>query len=258
MQYKDQLNNLIELPQKPKRIVCLVPSITELLAYFNLKDEVVGITKFCIEPNHWFLTKTKIGGTKTVDIAVIKLLNPDLIIANKEENDKEQVEQLQTQFKVWVSNVFNLEDALDMNEKLGEIFQKNIEAEQLNKKINNAFKLLKEKKQPTTKAAYFIWDKPLMVAANNTFINNMMQYAGFENVFASLKRYPKINEEDLKAAKPEVLLLSSEPFPFKEKHIEKYQSILPNTKILLVDGTLFSWYGNRLANAPGYFLKLRE
>jgi len=256
MKFTDQLNNTIELSQAPKRMVCLVPSITELLAYFKLESEVVGITKFCFEPNSWFKSKVKIGGTKTIDIAAIKALKPDLIIANKEENNKAQIEQLQKEFTVWISDIFTLEDAIDMIEKLGSICDKTVEATHLNKNITAVFERLKAKKPSLLKAAYFIWDKPLMVAANNTFINNMMQFAGFKNVFKNLNRYPTINEEQLKTANPNVLLLSSEPFPFKAKHIKKYQRILPKAKIILVDGTMFSWYGSRLAKAPRYFLEL--
>lgn len=258
MKFTDQLNNIIELKQKPKRIICLVPSITELLAYLKLDNEVVGITKFCIEPNNWFKSKKRIGGTKTVDIESVKQLKPDLIIANKEENDKTQVEQLQTEFNVWISNVFTLEDALDMIKKLGAICEKEMEAKTLNQKIVLSFNKLRTKSFSKIKAAYCIWDKPLMVAAKKTFINNMMQFAGFENVFDELVRYPSINVKQLLSAKPKVLLLSSEPFPFKEKHIVKYQQILPDAKIILVDGTMFSWYGSRLEKVTGYFLSLRK
>jgi len=258
MSFFDQLNNCIELKQTPKRIVCLVPSITELLAYFKLDNEVVGITKFCFEPKHWHKNKARVGGTKTINIEAIKQLKPDLIIANKEENDKIQIEQLQNNYNVFVSNIFTLKDALNMISILGSICQKQIEATHLNKKINAAFLQFKAKELPILKAAYFIWDKPPMVAANNTFINNLLKYAGFANVFNDLERYPSIDENQLKAANPDVLLLSSEPFPFKEAHIEKYQNILPNAKILLVDGTMFSWYGNRLVNAPAYYLSLRN
>lgn len=258
MKFTDQLNNTLNLQYSPQSIISLVPSITELLAYFNLEDEVIGITKFCFEPTHWFKNKTRIGGTKTVNIKAIKQLKPDLIIANKEENDKAQIEQLQKEFNVFISNIFTLKDALEMITKLGEIFDKKAKATHLNQKIIAEFEQLKNQKPPKIKAAYFIWDKPLMVAASNTFINNMMQLAGFENVFDDLKRYPIITEEQLRTTTPDVLLLSSEPFPFKAKHIAKYQHILPKTKIQLVDGTMFSWYGSRLVGAPGYFAGLRE
>jgi len=257
MKFTDQLNNTIELSDSPKRIISLVPSITELLAYFNLDEEVIGITKFCFEPNNWFKNKIRVGGTKTVNIETVKQLKPDLIIANKEENDKTQIEELQNEFNVFISDIFTLQNALKMITMLGKIFNKAVEATQINRSINVAFTQLQNKKLLPLKAVYFIWDKPLMVAANNTYINNMLQHAGFINVFDSLERYPSITEEQLRSANPEVLLLSSEPFPFKEKHLEKYQHILPTTKILLVDGTMFSWYGSRLLEAPKYFKELR-
>jgi len=110
----------------------------------------------------------------------------------------------------------------------------------------------------TISAAYMIWDKPMMVAGGDTYINAMMQLAGFTNVFAHQNRYPTVSEEDLLAKNPELLLLSSEPFPFKQKHLKKYKNILPETKIVLVDGTMFSWYGSRLIQAFPYFSILKN
>lgn len=257
MIFTDQLSNKLELSQAPKRIVCLVPSITELLAHFKLENEVIGITKFCFEPNSWFKSKDRIGGTKTVNITAVEQLKPDLIIANKEENDKAQIEELQKSFPVFVSNIFTLKDALEMISKLGEICDRTAASKQLNQNIILAFEQLQNENFTTLKVAYFIWDKPLMIAANKTFINNMLQLGAYKNVFNNLERYPVIDEEQLKAAEPNVVLLSSEPFPFKEKHLAKYQHLLPKAKIILVDGTMFSWYGSRLVNSPKYFRELR-
>ena len=119
--FTDQLNRTILLKEKPSRIVSLVPSQTELLHALELREEVVGITKFCVHPTDWFRTKTRVGGTKTVNFDSVRSLRPDLIIANKEENVKEQVEALAAEFPVWVSDVNNLADALDMLQKLGQV-----------------------------------------------------------------------------------------------------------------------------------------
>ena len=107
-------------------------------------------------------------------------------------------------------------------------------------------------------AAYFIWNDPMMSVGNDTFINDMMKRFGLINVFADLIRYPEITVQDLQKANPELILLSSEPFPFMEKHISQYQKINPQSKIILVDGELFSWYGSRLIKAPAYFMSLRS
>jgi ABC-type Fe3+-hydroxamate transport system substrate-binding protein len=259
--FTDQLNRKIELPFPPKRIISLVPSQTELLYDLGLRDEVIGITKFCIHPDEWFHKKTRIGGTKKIDFEKIKLLNPDLIIGNKEENEKGQVESLMEDFTVWMSDIYTLKDALKMIVTIGELIGKNNEAVNIKLKIESHFNTLNFKLltlNSKLKVAYFIWQKPYMAAGNNTFINDMLNRCGLINVFASphLNRYPEVSEEQIAEAKPEIIFLSSEPFPFKEKHIQKFQSLCPESKIVIVDGELFSWYGSRLLQAPSYFEKL--
>lgn len=238
-----------------------MPSQTELLYDLGLRDEVVGITKFCIHPNEWFRSKTRVGGTKKVDLKKIKQLNPDLIIGNKEENDKEQIEELMKDYPVWMSDIYTLKDALNMIIQIGELVGKQKEATLLKLKIESQFLSISElaSSTPLIKTAYFIWRKPYMVAGNNTFINDMLSCCGFINVFATndFARYPEINSEQIAKANPEIILLSSEPYPFKEKHIQEFQILCPNAKIMIVDGELFSWYGSRLLHTPSYFEKLR-
>ena len=125
----DQLGRRLELKQKPSRIISLVPSQTELLFDLGLDEEVVGITKFCVHPEQWFRTKTRVGGTKQADLQKIRELQPDLIIANKEENEPAQIEELERDFPVWVSDVCNLRDALQMIKQLGMITGKNKSSE---------------------------------------------------------------------------------------------------------------------------------
>ena len=258
--YTDQLNRKIELPFPPKRIISLVPSQTELLYDLGLRDEVVGITKFCIHPDEWFRSKTRVGGTKKYDLEKIKQLEPDLIIGNKEENEKEQIEQLMKDHTVWMSDIYTLKDALNMIVQVGNLVSKPQEAVNLKLQIESQFQNFSNLKSQISNlnVAYFIWQKPFMVAGNNTFINDMLTKCGFNNVFASSSsmRYPEVNEQQIAEANPEVILLSSEPYPFKEKHIQEFQSICPKAKIIIVDGELFSWYGSRLLHAPAYFEKL--
>lgn len=287
MIFTDQLNRKIELPFPPKRIISLVPSQTELLYDIGLRDEVVGITKFCIHPDEWFHTKIRIGGTKKIDFEKIKQLKPDLIIGNKEENEKGQIEQLMKDHKVWMSNIYTLKDALNMIVQVGTLVGKPKESVNLKLQIEGSFKAIQaspdlpegEENQHTSQTygltgyssspwgrlggasvAYFIWRKPFMVAGSNTFINDMLSRCGFNNVFATSNsmRYPEVSIDQIAEIKPDVILLSSEPYPFKEKHIEEFQSICPEAKIIIVDGELFSWYGSRLLQAPAYFEKIRE
>lgn len=253
----DQLGRKHRFENRPKRIVSLVPSQTELLHYLGLEDVVVGITKFCVHPNDWFRNKARIGGTKNVNIDAVRALQPDIIIANKEENVKEQIEALEAIVPVWVSDVNNLDDALAMIEAIGLLTATNEKAQKLIEEINNCFYQLQTPK-PKPKTAYLIWRKPYMTVGGDTYISNMLEYAGFENVFANEKRYPAITIEQLTETKCDFLFLSSEPYPFKQAHIVELQAALPNTTILFVDGEMFSWYGSRLLQAASYFKTLQE
>lgn len=246
----------IAVPAKINRIVCLVPSITELLCDLGLENKIVGITKFCVHPESCYRSKIRIGGTKDFDIEAIKLLGPDIIIANKEENQKSLLIKLKKYFPVWISDIETTEQALEMIEMLGIVFKRTIEANDLVKKINFNF----DKIQSIDKdiyAAYLIWKKPYMSINGNTYIHQMLDRCGIKNVFSnSPSRYPKISAELLQKARPNIILLSSEPYPFKEKHFEEIQKICQNARIFLVDGEMFSWYGSRMLKAPVYLNKL--
>ena len=255
------LSHCNQMLQPARRIISVVPSQTELLHYFKLEKETLAITKFCVHPAEWYCNKIRIGGTKTIDIQKIISLNPDLIIANKEENVQEQIEQLAVQFPVWLSDVNTLQEALDMIKDIGELTGSTIKADQLTAEIHNNFATLAEFISTShfpkaLSAAYFIWKNPYMTVGSDSFIADMMQKLGLKNIFAHKKRYPQVTVNDVKNAGCQLLLLSSEPYPFAEKEKEELQQQLPDTKILLVDGEMFSWYGSRLLQAPGYFSSL--
>ncbi len=258
--FTDQLHRKIALSFPPKRIISLVPSQTELLYDLGVRDEVVGITKFCVHPEEWFRGKTRVGGTKKYNLEKIKQLQPDLIIGNKEENEKEQIEELMKHYPVWMSDIYTLKNALNMIACIGALVDKNEEATNLKLQIELEFSQFVNRQSTIVnpKVAYFIWRKPYMVVGGNTFINEMLATCGFNNVFASanLTRYPEVTEQQIVDAHPEFILLSSEPYPFKEKHVVEFQSICPKAKIIIVDGEIFSWYGSRLLQAPEYFEKL--
>lgn len=247
----DQLGREVRLPKEPTRIVSLVPSQTELLFDLGLDSRVVGITKFCVHPESWFRSKTRVGGTKKLHFDVIESLNPDLILANKEENNQEDIERLAKDFPVWVSDVNDLDSALEMIRSVAEITGKN--AQPLIKEIELGFSELKPIAEKP-KTLYLIWKNPYMAAGTDTFIHNMMS-GGFENA-CSETRYPELSEADIQRLNPDLILLSSEPFPFKENHISELKKLLPETEIRLVDGEMFSWYGSRLRMAPNYFSDL--
>jgi ABC-type Fe3+-hydroxamate transport system substrate-binding protein len=254
----DQTGRQIILKQHPARIVSVVPSQTELLFDLALGNEVVGITKFCVHPPEALKTKTVVGGTKNLNIEKIRSLKPDLILANKEENTRQQIDELVQEFPVWVSDVKTLDDAFAMIESTGELTDKISQANAVIQKITSGFAQLQTSnlKSQTITCAYLIWHQHIMSIGNDTFIHDMLHRCRFENVFSSSTRYPEISSIELSAANPEIIFLSSEPFPFSEKHIAYYQRICPAAKIILVDGQMFSWYGSRLQYAPEYFLRL--
>jgi len=266
MKFQDQLSRTIELQSfPPKKIVSVVPSQTELLSDFGLDEEVIGITKFCVHPEHWFRNKVRIGGTKKLNISLIKELKPDLIIANKEENLQAEVELLAKEFPVWISDISNLNDAYEMIEKLGELTGKTEESAKLLTQIKLNFekeflygRQTEMSSELRPRAAYLIWKEPYMAAGGDTFISEMMNVAGFQNALQTKSRYPEVSVDDLTKINADILFLSSEPYPFSEKHAEELQSILPQTKIKLVDGEMFSWYGSRLLLTPAYLRQLRE
>jgi len=257
--YIDQLQRTVTITEVPKRIISLVPSQTELLYDLGLEAEVVGITKFCIHPDTWFRNKARVGGTKTLNIEKIRELQPDLIIANKEENIKEQIEILAQDFPVWISDVNNLEEALNMIRQIGHITNRKQRAEEVAHRIELAFaNFTSQNVQLKLRTAYLIWKDPYMTVGGDTFIHHMLIHAGFDNVFASHQRYPETLVSELQSLDCQLLLLSAEPYPFKQKHIDELQLELPQTKILLVDGEAFSWYGSRLQHTPVYLQQLQK
>jgi ABC-type Fe3+-hydroxamate transport system substrate-binding protein len=239
----------------PKRIISLVPSQTELLCTLGLEAETVGVTKFCVHPQSWFTTKERVGGTKTVHMDAIHRLQPDLIIANKEENVKEQVEELAKEYPVWLTDVNSLADALQMIADIGALTGKPAAAGALTSNISKAFSEMPKMENPV-KTAYLIWRDPYMTTGADTFIHDMLEQCGFQNIFADKTRYPEIGIEDLQIASCQLLILSSEPYPFTQKHIDELQLQLPGTRVLLADGEMFSWYGSRLLKSAPYFKQL--
>ncbi len=253
MELTDQLSRKIVLKSAPKRIVSLVPSQTELLVDLGLENALVGITKFCVHPSFLRETKTIVGGTKKVNYAKIIQLRPDIIICNKEENTKEMVIELEKIAPVWVSNIFTIDDNLEMIKQLGQLFNKEKKAWQIISTIQaEEDKFLKDvNKRPVKKAAYLIWKNPYILAGKNTFINELLSLNRFENIISlPTSRYPETTIKQLQEA--EVILLSTEPYPFKQKDVEELAQITKR-KVVLVNGEFFSWYGSRLIKAFEYF-----
>ncbi|MBA3680252.1 MAG: ABC transporter substrate-binding protein [Bacteroidetes bacterium] len=256
-EYTDQIGNKVKLKEKPMRIISIVPSQSEFLWDLGLKNELVGITKFCVHPNQMFTSVERVGGTKKINIEKIRKLKPDLIIGNKEENEKSDIEALQKEFKVWMSDIYNFEDAFIMMMELGKMTGKEKEAERIVNKIKKDLPKVKDIFNGE-RVAYFIWYKPYMFAAKDTFIDHVLNYIGLKNALGNLKRYPELTDEEIKKIDLKLCFLSSEPFPFKVKHVKELKDKLPLAKITIVDGEIFSWYGSRLQHFKDYVLNLKE
>jgi ABC-type Fe3+-hydroxamate transport system substrate-binding protein len=223
------------------------------LFYLGLADRIVGVTKFCVHPNQWVKGKAKVGGTKNVRFDVLDRLAPDLLVGNKEENDQGSILKLEANYPLWISDVSCYEEALQMILALGEITDKQAEAIALTDQIALLFSQLEVRKP--CRVLYLIWKAPWMAAGKKTFIDSMLSKMGLVNVVEEA-RYPTISENQLRQLQPELIFLSSEPYPFKQTHSQALQMAMPGSKIILVDGELFSWYGNRMLLAPGYFNSL--
>lgn len=260
MIFKDQLQREIQLSKTPKRIISLVPSQTELLIDLGLEGSLVGVTKFCVHPKHLRISKAVVGGTKKVNLEKIKALQPDIILCNKEENTEQIISDLEAIAPIHISDINNLEQSFALITMYGDIFNVQRKAEDVINTIKverEAYQLLHQNKKKL-KVAYFIWKNPWMVAASETFIDYMINEAGFINVYKSQQRYPIVQLEDSKLKNADFIFLSSEPFPFKEEHLLELKSIFPKTEIIIVDGELFSWYGSRLKKSFEYFKSLHK
>ncbi len=257
--FTDQLGREIRIEYPLKRIISVVPSQTELLFELGLSAEVVGITKFCVHPESQFKVKTKVGGTKKLNIELIRDLQPDLIIGNKEENTQEDIELLSKEFPVWMSDIHHLEDAMNTITQIAELVNRQPEAAYLNHLINAGFtdlQTLALQLGINKTVAYVIWKDPYMLAGKDTFIDDILMKIGLTNVIRE-PRYPEMEIEALARLRPDLIFLSSEPYPFREKHIEELRSAVPAAEIMLVDGEIFSWYGSRLVKAVQYLFQLQ-
>ena len=244
----------------PTSIVSLVPSITELLCHLHLADQITGVTKFCISPAHLRSQKVMIGGTKKLDRQKVISLQPDLIIANKEENTKADIETLAETLPVLLTDVNNLSDALEMIDSIGFLTNRIKESKQLIHNISSAFLKLQHSLagQPKINVLYLIWQDPFMTVGGDTFISDMLSRAGFFNSFQADVRYPATSLAEIEIKDVDLILLSSEPFPFSQKHLLELQKAMPSQKFLLVDGEMFSWYGSRMLESPAYFEQLYQ
>jgi ABC-type Fe3+-hydroxamate transport system substrate-binding protein len=257
MKTTDQINRIIEVPEPPGRIISLVPSITELLIDLGLNRKMAGRTRFCIHPAEKVRDIPVVGGVMGLNRHEIDKIQPDLILASKEENAKNEIMDLAGDYPLWVSDVHNLEDALSMIQAIGEICGKNKEAGEITDRIRQAFGELDHIPPGIVRAVYLIWNHPLYTINGETFTHDMLKRCGIENVFADKKEaYPIISEKEIRERKPDFIFLPSEPYAFKEKDVRSFDRMFPQAEIKRVDGEYFTWYGSHLIDAPSYFKHL--
>jgi iron complex transport system substrate-binding protein len=257
----DQIGTTHSFETSPKRIISLVPSQTELLYDLGLEDRIVGITKFCVHPYHFKSTKKIVGGTKKVHYEKIRLMQPDIIICNKEENTAEMVEELRKICAVWVTNIITIEDNFQMITDFGQLFNCRTESQKWNDKLAFALSDFKNfiKDKPEQKVAYFIWKNPFMVAGSDNFINELLKLNHFKNIYENNGRYPEIELKKIRLeGDPDLVFLSSEPYPFKEEDAFEIGRFTHHAKTVFVDGEMFSWHGSRLLKAFDYFKKMHQ
>lgn len=236
------------------RIVCLVPSITELLYDLGLDDQIYGLTKFCVHPPRAVNLKKIVGGTKNVSIPIVKSLLPTVVIASREENIKKQVADIAKFSKVILTDVTDIASTYKMIIQLGVEFDKLKLAKSIIEEIKTSLEKVKDKYDFS--ACYLIWKKPYMTVGADTYIHAMMSHVGIKNVFADQTRYPIIDK--ILEINADYIFLSSEPYPFKDKDLEELHKSNPNSKIMLVDGEIFSWYGTRMLKVEEYFEEIVE
>lgn len=250
----DQMGREVTVPMQPQRVVSLVPSQTELLFDLGMESRVAGVTRYCLHPPRAREIAADIGGSKRVSLKKIAALEPDLIIGNKEENDRETIETLAAQYPVWMSDIYNFDDALAMIRGVADLMGVRGRGDTMADQVEKGWAQLADGAGQSV--AYLIWKKPYMACGAGTFIHAVLERLNFRNCLADLARYPETSLEALAERQPDWVMLSTEPFPFGDAHVAEFRAALPNSRVLLVDGEMFSWYGSRLLQAPAYFQRL--
>lgn len=235
------------MDETPQRIVSLVPSLTELLIDLGAGDRLVGRTRFCVHPKEKVEQVPIIGGTKNPRVDKILELDPDYVVANREENRREDVERLQEATRVRLTSIATIEEALLAIHQLGGDLGHAEAARRLTDDIAQA--LQERPDEPELRTAYCIWKDPWMTVGGDTYIHDVLAHWGLRNVFGGHSRYPRMELDELGRHHPELVLLSSEPYPFKEKHLQTVEQAVPGARVLLVEGEWFSWYGSRMKHA---------
>lgn len=252
-----------ELPLPARRIVSLVPSLTESLAELGAAGSLAGVTDWCWYPAEVVAPLPKVGGTKTPHLDRIRDLQPDLILVNEEENRREDVEALAADFPCLVTFPRTVADNIDLVTLLGAITGQEATAAVWTSRMRSLEAQVRATMQQRAvrSLAYLIWRKPYMTINRDTYVHSVLELLHCANPWgAATNRYPAITLEELESEDPDMVCLSSEPFPFEAKHVAEYQTLLPASRavqqgqVFVDDGTLYCWYGTRWVRALEHFL----
>jgi len=251
--YRDALGRSFEPTRPPQRIVSLVPSLTEALFAFGLGEQIAGVTRYCIEPADAVASKPRVGGTKNVAIAKLRSLEPDLVIANVEENTRQDIEALEhAGLSVFLTYARTVAQAIEELDTISAITHSADAARPILEGARTALtKALaaNEGRQPV-RVFCPIWRSPWMTIGPDTYIHDALRVCGAANVYAdATDRYPQIDLTEIVARRPQIVLLPDEPYRFSEKHIPEVIERLPDARITLVDGKMLTWYGPRIPDS---------
>jgi ABC-type Fe3+-hydroxamate transport system substrate-binding protein len=248
----------LTLARPPRRIVSLIPSITETLCALGLADALVGVTAYCVEPRAVVRAKTRIGGEKDPDLPAIRALAPDLVVANVEENVREHIETLRGwSIPVWVTYPRTVAEGLAMIRELGAVTGARERAEALLAELEPLYERVRAAtaRRPPVSVFYPIWRDPWMTIGPDTYVHDLLAVCGAGNVFGdAAARYPTVTLDEMAARRPEVIVLPDEPFRFRRAHLADFAPYpavpaVRDGRLHLVDGKPFSWHGPRVGEA---------
>jgi ABC-type Fe3+-hydroxamate transport system substrate-binding protein len=256
--YRDALDRDIDIPAPPQRIVSLVPSLTEALFAFGAGDRVVGRTRYCVEPHDAVHSVPKVGGTKNVDADAVARLQPDLGIANVEENTREDIERLvDAGLTIFVTYPRSVSAAVEELRLIAEITDTRNEAAPILVEAADEIEFAEADERPRMRVFCPIWREPWMTIGPDTYMHDLLTLCGGQNIYDdSPDRYPEVTLAGVAARDPEIILLPDEPFHFREKHIPEVIAEVGDKRIYLVDGKLLCWYGPRIPEAIRHIRRL--